>query len=254
VLAQLPTAQPLQFQLAILAGAGLVGLTAVSTFVGLTLGSIPHRLAPAGRLSDGDAARLGVVAGVVGAAIAAIAAWLRTPVWARTADVTALGTVAPFVAIAIEPVAGYLTRLAVIIATLTAVHGFTSGWSRRRVLGALSMLIVGFLAGGQPVGSQLGPWMAGGAVTALGLLGMYVLLLRADLTMVPLTLGTMVAISALSRGLRHSSSVALPASILAVVIVGAVAWWWFRALRKGVRRAEAGVATANVPQPAPVSG
>ena len=253
VLAQLPTAQPLQFQLAILAGAGLVGLTAVSTFVGLTLGSIPHRLAPGGKLSDGDAARLGVAAGVVGAAIAAIASWLRTPVWARTADVTALGTVAPFAAIAIEPVAGYLTRLAVIIATLTAVHRLTAGWSRRRALGALLMLIIGFLGGGQPVGSQLAPWMSGGAVTAVGLLGMYVLLLRADLTMVPLTLGTMVAISALSRGLSHSSPVALPASVLADVVVGAVAWWWFRALRRGVRRAEAGVAAADVPHAAPVS-
>ena len=254
VLAQLPTAQPLQLQLLILAGVGLVGLTVVSTFVGLTLGSVPHRLAPGGRLTDADAARLGVAAGVVGAAIAAVAAWLRTPDWARTADVTPLGTMAPFVAIALEPVAGYLTRLAVIIATLTGIHRFTSGWSRRRALGALLILIVGFLgglAGRLPFGTVDRRWRADGVRLARDV---YVLLLRADLTMTPLTLGTMVAISALSRGLSHSSPLALPASVVAAVVVGALAWWWFRALRKGVRRAEAGVAAADVPHAAPVSG
>jgi hypothetical protein len=254
VLAQLPTAQPLQLQLLILAGVGLVGLTVVSTFVGLTLGSIPHQLAPGGRLTDQDAARLGVAAGFVGAAIAAAAAWLRIPVWARTADVTSLGTMFPFVAVALEPVAAYLTRLAVIIATLTAVHRFTYGWSRRRALAALLILIVGFLGGGQPVGSQIAPWLAAGAVTALGLLGMYVLLLRADLTMVPLTLGTMSAISALIRGFSQPSSFALPASILAAIVVMLLAWWWFRALRRGVLRADAAVRATDLPHAAPVSG
>ena len=254
VLAQLPTAQPLQLQLLILAGVGLVGLTVVSTFVGLTLGSVPHRLAPGGRLTDADAARLGVAAGVVGAAIAAVAAWLRTPDWARTADVTPLGTMAPFVAIALEPVAGDPDAAG---GHHRHPHGDSSlhlGPERRRALGALLILIVGFLgglAGRLPFGTVDCRWRAAPGSACSGL---YVLLLRADLTMTPLTLGTMVAISALSRGLSHSSPLALPASVVAAVVVGALAWCWFRALRKGVRRAEAGVAAADVPHAAPVSG
>src|SRR5262249_40782959 len=161
---------------AILAGVGLVGLTVVASFVGLTLGSIPHQLASGGRLRDRDALRLGIAAGLVGAAIAALAAWLRTPVWARVADVSSLGTEFPFAAISLEPVAGYLTRMAVILAALTGVHRFSAGWTRRRGLATLLLLVVGFLGGGQPEGSHLAPWIASGLVTALGFLGMYVLL------------------------------------------------------------------------------
>jgi Mg2+/citrate symporter len=67
---------------------------------------------------------------------------------------------------------------------------------------------------------------------ATGLLIAYTTLLRADLTMIPIGLGTMMAIAALARGAKQPFPGALPGSIAAVVVIAAVAWWLFRALRR----------------------
>ena len=72
------------------------------------------------------------------------------------------------------------------------------------------------------------------------LLVIFITLLRADLTMVPVTLGTMMAIGVLAGGAARPFPGALAGSILAAMLLGVVSWWWFRALR----RARARVVTA----------
>jgi hypothetical protein len=164
--------------------------------------------------------------------VSAIAAWLRTPIWARAAEVAPLGTVVPILGLAIDPVPALLMRMAVVITLIAAVDRITAGWARRRIVGAVVLLVFGFLAAGAPQGAGVAGWLAAGVLLGSALLLAYVTLLRADLTMMPLALGTAAAAGALMSGASPAFAGALPGSILGAVLAAIVGWWWFRALRR----------------------
>ena len=63
--------------------------------------------------------------------------------------------------------------------------------------------------------------------------------------MTPLALGTAAALGALARGAQRPFPGALPGALVAALLIGAVAWLWFRALRR---------AGASVPGAAPSAG
>ena len=67
-------------------------------------------------------------------------------------------------------------------------------------------------------------------MTATGLVAAYVTLVRFDLTMVPMALGTMAAVEALARGAQRPFPGALVGSVVAAVVTLLVGWWWSRAL------------------------
>jgi hypothetical protein len=59
----------------------------------------------------------------------------------------------------------------------------------------------------------------------------YVTVLRFDLTLVPVALGTMMAAGAILRGLQRPFPGALPGSLLAAVLTALLAYWWLQRLR-----------------------
>jgi hypothetical protein len=105
-------------------------------------------------------------------------------------------------------------------------------WTRRRFLAVIALGVIGFLGGGLPAGSHVAGWIAAGLMTASALIALYLTLLRFDLTIVPLAIGTMMIVSSIGRGLARAYPGALAGSLLAAVIVAGLAWWWFRALRR----------------------
>ena len=199
VLAALTTAAPLQLQILGVIGVGLVGLTISAVLVGLVLGAIPRRLANAGALPDAEALRLGVAVGIFGAAAAAAAALLRSPSWLRAPDVAAAGTAVPLLQSALDPITRVLMASALLLAATVTVDQWTAGWTRRRIAGGALLAIVGIAAAGVPQSVHLGGWALAAVTIAAALVVAYVSVLRFDLTMVPLALGTMTAVSALVR-------------------------------------------------------
>ncbi len=232
VLASLQTALPMNLQLIGVVGVGLVALTINAALVALAIGALPQRLAAAGRLEDREALRLGIALGLFAAGIGVAAAALRTPSWATAAYVEPLGSFLPWLDLAVDPITAFMTRLAVVMSLFAFVHAGTSGWTRRRGPWALAILGVGIFAGGPPSGLHLTGWLLAGSLTAAALLVAYVTLVRADVTMVPMAIGTLAAVAALARGIGRSFPGALPGAILAAVVTLAVAWWWFRAIRR----------------------
>ena len=232
LLANLSTAVPLAIQLLGILAVGLVGFALLSAVIGLAIGGVPHRLAGLGTISDRDAVTLGVAAGLAGAAVAAIAAVLRTPAWALFPSVSALGTMVPFVATAVDPVAGFLTRLAVMTAALVTIDRITGSWTRRRAVGALLLAAIGFLSAGVPVSGHAPGWAAAGVIVAVALMITYITLLRFDLTLIPVALGTMIGAGVIARGAHGAYPEALPGSIAGALLLGVVSWFWFRALRR----------------------
>jgi hypothetical protein len=232
-LAQMQTALPFGIQVGGVIGAGIVALIVAASLAGLAMGALPRRLGVSGSLPDRDALMLGIAGGLFGTALTIVAAWLRTPAWAQTSDVSSLGSYLPLMDVAIDPLTGLLTRIAVVATFLAGVSLITHGWTSRRIVGILALLVIGFLGAGAPAGANVAGWAAAGAILAIGLVVAYVLLLRADLTMVPIALGTMVAVGALARGAQRVFPGALAGSVIAVLVIGAAAWWAFRALRRG---------------------
>jgi hypothetical protein len=230
--ALMPTEIPLPIQLLGAIGVGLVALIITSSLAGLALGAQPARLGASGSLADRDALLLGGAVGAFGAALLALAGSLRTPVWADAAGIAPLGAFVPALAVALEPLAGFLTRAAVLLSLLVNVSHATLGWTRRRALAGAAVALVGFLGAGAPAGSQVAGWAAAGLVLAAGLLAAYATVLRADLTMVPIALGTMMAIGAVTRGAPRPFPGALPGALVAAVLTALLAWWLFRALRR----------------------
>ena len=230
--ALMPTEIPLPIQLLGAIGVGLVALIVSASLAGLALGAQPARLAGSGSLPDRDALLLGGAAGAFGAALLAVSGLLRTPAWAEGAAITPMGAFVPVVAVALEPLAGFLTRAAVLLSLLVTVNHVTHGWTRRVVLMGAVVALVGFLGAGAPAGSQLAGWVAAGLVLAAGLLAVSATILRADLTMIPIALGTMMAFSALMRGAQRAFPGSLPGAIVAAALTALLAWWLFRALRR----------------------
>jgi hypothetical protein len=232
VLAQLRTEIPLPIQLLIAIGAGLVALVVTSSLAGLALGGQPARLTGSASLPDRDALLLGIAAGAFGAALLALAGSLRTPAWATTASIAPVGTLVPFLATALEPLGGFLTRAAVLLSLLVSIGHITLGWTRRRAVAGGIVALVGFLGAGAPAGSDLAGWAAAGLVLAAGLLAASATVLRGDLTMIPIALGTMMATGALMRGAQRPFPGALPGAVAAAVLTALLAWWLYRALRR----------------------
>ena len=78
---------------------------------------------------------------------------------------------------------------------------------------------------------------------AVGLLAAYTTLLRADLTMVPIALGTMMAIGALTRGAQRPFPGALPGAIVAALVTVALA---LVAVPRAAPRSAAAIATIRL--------
>jgi hypothetical protein len=233
LIGSLRTDAPLQLQLIAVVAIGGIGLLILAAMVGLTTGTLPVQLASRGALPDRDAVRLGLAAGCAMAGAAAIASAIRAAPWARFPALDALGTIVPILDGALDPIAGVMTRIAVVTATFVAIDRWTGSWTRRRAQAAIALAVVGFLSGGAPAGTHFGAWALGGAVMAATLVAVYATLLRFDLTMVPVGLGVMGALVTLTRAAGRPYPGAVTGAILAAVLVTALAAGWFRALRRG---------------------
>lgn len=247
VIASLSTSAPLQLQVIGIIAVGFIGLALLGALVGLAIGALPHRLAGLGRLPDRDVLPLGIALGLFGAAAGALSGWLRTPEWAQFPQVGALGTIVPILSEAVDPVAGFLTRLAVVTATLLTIDRVTASWTHRRALGVTALAVIGFLSVGVPASGHAAGWALAGALIAVALAAAYVTLLRFDITLVPAGLGTMMAVGVLARGAQRPFPGALPGSIVAAMLIALLAYWWLKALRS-VRLPASAEATAGPPE------
>jgi uncharacterized membrane protein len=125
---------------------------------------------------------------------------------------------------------------AVLVSAMVTIDHLTHGWQRRRWLGILFLALVGLAAAGVPAGLALTGWLLGAVVIMAAAIAAYVTLLRFDPTMVPLAVGTMVAVTTLIRGAERAYAGALTGSIAGAVIAAALGWCWFRLLRRARAR------------------
>jgi hypothetical protein len=233
VVASLTTAAPLPVQLAGVLAVGLVGLTLLAALVGLAIGALPNPLAQANRLPERDAVQLGIAAGLAAPRRRRSRAAIRTPVWARFPGLEALGTALPPLQQALEPVAGYLTRMTVLMTVMVTLDRITASWTRRRWLPIATLAVLGFLAGGPAIGHAP---RAGGRW-------------RGSSPRPRSSSPTSRCCASTSRSFHSRSAswspsarsgaassgafpVAIAGAVAGAIVIGAIAWLWFRALRR----------------------
>jgi hypothetical protein len=118
-----------------------------------------------------------------------------------------------------------------VTAILLSIDRVTHSWTRRRPAGLAALALIGFLSVGVPPAAQLGGWALAGAILSAALVTAYVTLLRFDITLVPVALGTMIAVGAIARGMQRPFPGALAGSIAGAFLIALVAYWWLLALR-----------------------
>lgn len=202
----------------------------MATAFALLAGYAAHRLPPP--LRDGrQAAVFGGALGWVAAGALALAGFFReraTPPWANLAGAE---TVFPWLGALPGAITSYVASTALLLMVFATMDRLSAGWSRRRLLvGVIGIVAASVLALGSDAPDHM-TWLMAALGLGLFVTAAYVLALRQDLTLLPLTNGVLAVAGVLEGGIQRQHPAALPAALLAAVAVGTLAWWWFKALR-----------------------
>jgi hypothetical protein len=227
VMAALPTAQPLQIQLAVLIGSGVVGLTLQSAAMGLIAGSIPGTT----RISRIGMPAVLALGASLGAAAAAIGSGsllgAGAPLWPSYGPASAF---VPLLAAVTNPAVAALARTTLLLLIVSVATRMTADWTRQRILAGSLLVLLGALLG--DAGSTRSPavWAACAVGTGVLLLGAYIWVFRHESRAIPAA----VAISATLETLREGASRAYPGAfggaLIAIGLIWLVAYAWMRTL------------------------
>jgi hypothetical protein len=226
LMAGLSTSQPLQLQLLVLIASGGVGLLLQSGAMGLVSGVVPVwcRDREGARKALGLGVALGVLAAAVRLASTVPGAGAMWPSYNGAA------TFVPFLAAVIDPLSAVVARIVFLAFLVAAANRLTSDWTRRRALVGAGLVIVGAILGNAASPLNLATWAAFAAAIGVVFCAAYALVLRHDVSIVPIAAATMTGLGALREGLAGAYPAALAGSAVAVVAMSLMAWLWFRAL------------------------
>jgi hypothetical protein len=224
----------------VVAGLVLV-LVVTASVIGLNIG-LAHRWLPTSTPTRTGASILatGLALGAVLAGLESLLARLAPDVAPTWADTTGASAFAPSLAVLVSPIGSWITLTALLLVFVAALHAGTEGWTRRRVVFSLAGLAVGLvLAGLGKVESPL-LWLASGVVAGAALVAAYVLVLRHDTALLPLTTASVVALGALEAGLRGGFAGAVTGAVLGTLLLIALGHFWSRSLTTREPPPEAG--------------
>jgi hypothetical protein len=221
----LSTSQPLQLQLAVLLGSSTVGITLQAAALALIAGAAPVWL-PAHRNNAAVSLRIGLAVGMIASAIRAVSALTSGgPLWPSYAGANSF---VPFAGAAIAPLVTLITRTAIITLIVFAANRLSAGWTRRRALTGVLLVVVGGVLGTTASPLNLPLWIASAIVLGLLLTAIYVVVLRYDISGIPIAIAVMTTMGTLREGLLRAYPGALGGAVVACVLVWLLAYAWFR--------------------------
>ncbi len=224
------TAQPLQLQQIMSLLGPLVGGLFVAGGIALLAGLVARWLRPSPS-TDHRAALLGAGTGLAlggGVALASLLPAGSSPTWQNLSPAV---TYVPWLAAPIGALIPFFSLCVSHLFIFAALDRATDGWRRQRPAAVLLLFVVLFavqLTGGA---TSIGLWLGTAATNSALMVTVYVLVLRHDLTVLPLVLSVSVATGILADGFPRAYPGALPAAVLAAVTLVAVGWWLTRRLR-----------------------
>lgn len=225
------TAQPLSLQQTMIIVGSSVGLLVSSAGLGLLAGLVVRWLRPGG-LRGWPALTTGCGLGAAVAGGLALATLLRASAAPRWPSIGIAGTHASWLGSSTSAVSQLLMQTLTLLMVFAFIERWTAGWQRRRALGlAIVFSVVGVLLipwGAISVAHWIALVFAGAAIMTAA----YWLVLRHDLTLMPIVAGAMGAFGALGNGLPRNYSGALADAAIAVVAVVGIGAWLAHDLRR----------------------
>ena len=250
IVARFSTAQPfgLQQTLAVASVAVLTLVTAAS--VGLTAGVSGCWLRSP--LADHRRAiLLGCGLGMAAVALKSLIEGFRDRANPLLPAVHYAGFYSPVLGPTVDAAVDLLSRAVFLIVMYAGLDRLTGGWTRRRMVwGAAAFLC--FVIITQPFGApSLTVWAGTALLGGLLLTGSYVLVLRFDLSVLPLALGVAAVLNLFSLGVRDAYPGALAGAVLGIAVTSVLAWWCHMLLRTAGEGSKpivaGGAAPAGVP-------
>jgi hypothetical protein len=144
----------------------------------------------------------------------------------------AAGNFLPIVDAALSPLLQYLLQTTLLLLVFTAVDRFTNGWTKKQALFSALLILLGlFIAGSRSV-ETLPIWLLSGLLAGAALLAAYVFVLRFNLGLVPLAVALVTVLGELKQGIAQPIPAALPGALIAMVLAGFFAFYWFKQLQQ----------------------
>ena len=227
LMAALSTSQPLPLQLFVLIASGAVGLSLQSAAMGLVSGAVPVWCRDRGRewrTALGLGIALGLVAAAVGAASTVPGDGARWPSYDGAAALV------PFLAAAVDPIVVLLTRIVFLTLLVATANRLSRDWTRRRLPIGAALVVLGGVLGNASSPLNLVAWASFAAVIGVLLLAAYVVVLRHDVSIVPVAAAAMTSLGALREGWAGAYPASFGGAIVSVAAMWIVAGLWFRAL------------------------
>jgi hypothetical protein len=201
-----------------LLGIGLVSAVVIAGALALVAGYLADQY---GRAPNNAAIGvLGISAGVILAAVRAVATGLsasREPLWP---DFAAAGASVPVISGALSPFVSFITLLFVLSLLFEIVANVTRRWTRRRITGVVLFFVMGLLLESHTL-ETIPSWLGGGALLGATLVALYISVLRYQPRAILPMVATLSGLSVLREAFHRAYPGAVVGGVLAVVIIAA---------------------------------
>lgn len=229
--AQFSTAQPFFVQATVLLIVMTILLCTAAVGTGLITGMVvPWRRA---RIDAGTGQILlaGVLLGVAIRGLSGLTVvpfHTMMPAWPAVAPAISM---APILAQLTSVLTAFITYTLVMLLVFGVADRYTAAWTRKRTAAAILIFLTGVMIYSSTAGGTIALWSLSALVTGCLFVASYWLLIRHDLALVPVVTATSVLLNLIPSGQQPYPG-ATSGKILAIVVIAAIGWLLFRAMRR----------------------
>ncbi len=228
VMADFSTARPFVLQIYIVIAASLVGLLVMSLCLALIAGFVRLWSASATALSSFELWIYGIALGAFWPGLSALAWRFRPDNSPNWANFSALNHYLPLWERFGTTLWRFLLESLVVLFLFTMVDRVTCGWGKRKIPGAIILMVFGLVVAGTGNVETIPSWLITGLLMGLFFLSSYALVLRFNLWIIPAALCAADILSLLRQGWQQPYAAALAHNLVAAAVLGLVAWYWQR--------------------------
>lgn len=232
IMARLSTTEPIARQLLVKVGVSLIAVLVMAAASGLLIVLLRSWISKGSPGWSWMRVGAGLGLGFAAAGLITLGSALApktAPTWGAY---DAAGTFVPILSAALQPFSTYIQITALLLLLYAGVDRFSDGWRVRKTLVTFAMSLMGLALVGSTAPNGMVEWLLGGSLVGLSMLAAYLMILRHDLTLIPLAVGAGLLLATVRQGAMESYSTALPGAILGSILIMITACIWFRSLQR----------------------
>jgi len=231
MMAQFSTAEPLTNQIFTVVALNVVGILFRSAVSALVIGFITSwitKQSPPQRtlIYIGAGLGLGMLITGLSSVVTALFKPSLEPLWA---DFSALSYYIPILRSGLHPISGYILNTTLILLIISAIDNFTLGWTRKKIIFAILIVLMGFMVAGNSLVS-VSFFVIAGLISGIIYLLAYIFVFRFNLCLIPLATGAGVIVDILRQGIMNAYPSAIPGAVVAIAVIGFISIYWYRLL------------------------